>query len=190
VNRNVRSRNLEGRINMAVATALNGRVQEIKNDPPTGRCRMCGEEFEITLQAVTDTLRVDFLSYGECDVDDAINCIEVCPDCAFGQLSVSDKIDALSASLHPLDPHRNWHDLVLGELEIVIESGLPEPCRGQVEAFLFDLVVGDMPWNDEQREAVCKAILEDDRWPTIRRHFEGRFGVDLAREDGPFTIKE
>lgn len=81
----------------------------------------------------------------------------------------------------------NWHEFVLGQLEVAVSEGLPEVYNDNVFGFLCDLFGGDMPWPGEGLSTVEKNIESDVRFDDLRTKFQEKFGICFWRWDARET---
>ena len=92
------------------------------------------------------------------------------------------------AGLLRLHPDENWHLYILQCVADAATFGLnehycPEGEPVKIDAFLFDLFGGDMPWNPLDCQKVEQKIRSHPEFEELRRKFQARFGVDWWGDD-------
>lgn len=80
-----------------------------------------------------------------------------------------------SKSDHPDD----WAEWIIQQLQAVTEYGLPEAYHGDIQSFLADLWVGDMPWIESLGTQVEEAIEVYPDFQSLRTKFQERFNTDF-----------
>ena len=88
------------------------------------------------------------------------------------------------------DSPTDWAGWIIQQVQAVTEYGLSEAYHGDIQSFLADLWIGDMPWIEPLATRVEQAIRAHPDFQSLRTKFQKRFNTDFWNTNWEAEWKE